>query len=276
MSIINLVTRDTGDHIIIAGVLTSTKSNFPASDHVLMSTFLSRFMKVEDTALIQVRLQKSTTTPENEYRENIKDSALFDMSNYDVWRGFKDSALDTMGGSIAMIDTPLLPEEDPEIVSKKMFMGLYKKQRETNFFGLHSAFVGNVTAETDDELEFTLKTDTACNTDAFRGMALVTVISELILKTNKGTEYKVQSDLPPKMSAVYNKALIEMADNEKLSDETKAIYGELFYSRKFQYDYLEFVRKMRDKTPLFMESKKRLLTLTEHKVISKSIRELLL
>ena len=256
------------------GSMTSDAGSLDLSPIVSMSYFEAISL---NSKMFDMKISKSSFLPTSSYDQSYETDSLCEMATNEVWNGY--ISLDSMsfGGSVAMLDSDYLPDEDQSEINRKIILSAFQDKNNILDLNDHAIFHGEMISDDVGFVHFSLHRDNdETKSSSFRGDSLRGILRGLVFKTSSGTEFKIFNDMPLNSRKAHFLAVKDVAETGKVSlDSRKLLDANGLQNFFYDEDFIQYIIGISKMTNLVSEGKLRLLTLQESNELSEITKEFL-
>jgi len=266
---IELVVRRVPNYLILTGVILS--DTFSAKDLSAMEMYGKR----NHDGSVQLSVKKEQYKPKTMFNSSLEDYSLTDLATEDLWRRYETQDKTEFGGVIMGRDNLLFDFEDAASTSRMAVISVIEDKENILDIDDHAILRSVEAVEFGDNYEFKLEVDKSNELlKELKGDSLKSFYTRPLFSLHDGTPYRLSSDLPAHIRAIYRKQYEEISCDGVVSDSTEQEMREKYLLVNTDQDYIEFVREMSKRQPIKIEMFDRLLTESEIAAIDKSVDEL--
>lgn len=229
----------------------------------------------DNTCLIHVR--KASFLPKNEYGETFEKYSLSELPTNDIWRRFESDKANLFGGVIVGRDNQKF-ENEPTDLNRMAVVSVIEDKANLVPTDGHYMFRSTNAVESNEFITFfmerDLTTSTATLLDALQGEALMSFYRKPFWSDLTGQPYRLKSDLALKGISLHKQQYSDLVHFGSVQPETKEIMRAHWLNVNDESEYVDFVQALSAETDLPFQHFDRLLSESEHEVISAAVKRI--
>ncbi|MVC22350.1 hypothetical protein D6V10_07825 [Vibrio cholerae] len=229
----------------------------------------------DNTCLIHVR--KASFLPKNEYGETFEKYSLSELPTNGIWRRFESDKANLFGGVIVGRDNQKF-ENEPTDLNRMAVVSVIEDKAKLVPTDGHYMFRSTNAVESNEFITFFMERDLTTSTAtllvALQGEALMSFYRKPFWSDLTGQPYRLKSDLALKGISLHKQQYSDLVHFGSVQPETKEIMRAHWLNVNDESEYVDFVQALSAETDLPFQHFDRLLSESEHEVISAAVKRI--